>query len=610
MKKEFQTFPTLGAAFLHRCQTAPNKVGFRHKVDGKWLEVTFSEQFDYVRSLSAGMMQNGLKPGDHIAIIGNTSLLWGRIEFAAMGAGAIVVPIYPTNTPEDVEYILNHAEIKFVFCDSMQVLQKVFSVWKNCPKLERAFAFFNLAPNAVTNEYVGRVSTVNEVYQTGVNAAPSLGNRFEQNLRDQKPGDLYTICYTSGTTGVPKGVMLLQSCMMSALNDTSVVIHGMAWEGDDLLSFLPMSHIFGRFESYTPYVQGFIQNFAENIDTIVTNMQEVRPTLFMSVPRIFEKAYTRITEMMRNESAAKQMAFEWAQNVGKKWLAEKRASKSGRASLATQVQYTAAKKLVFDKIKNRFGGRIRITLSGSAPLPASIGDFMEMAGVPIYQGYGLTETCAPVSVNTPRENRPGSVGKLFPDVLMRIADDGEILIKGGTVFVGYYKNPQATEEALKDGWFHSGDIGHIDEDGYLWITDRKKDLIKTAGGKFVAPQKIEGLVKTSRILNQIVVYGDQKPYITALVTLHQEPILKFAKEQKILTSNFGELLKHPEVVKLIQGAMDELNAQLPRWETIKRYHVLPNEFTVEAGELTPSLKVKRKQMTKKYQDVLEGLYKN
>ena len=567
MKLGSERFPTLGAAFLHRCQTASRKVGFRYKQDGKWIDVTYGEQFDYIRSLSAGMMKAGLKPNDHVAVIANTSLLWGRLEFAAMGTGAIVVPIYPTNTPEDVEYILNHAEIKFLFCDSLQALEKTILVWKNCPKLERVFAGFSPVPEKVLGDYAAKIATVNDLFQSGVNAEPSLGNKFEQIMREQKTDDLYTICYTSGTTGVPKGVMLAQSCMMSALNDTSVMIEGMAFEGDDLLSFLPMSHIFGRFESYTPYVQGFIQNFAESIDTIVANMQEIKPTLFMSVPRIFEKAYTRITEMMANESPAKQMAFSWAMGVGKKWIA------------------------------------------GGAPLPHAIGDFMEIAGVPIYEGYGLTETCAPVSVNTPNDNKPGTVGKLYPDILVRIAEDGEILIKGGSVFTGYYKNPEATAEALHDGWFFTGDIGHLDEDGYLLITDRKKDLIKTAGGKFVAPQKIENIAKTSSVINQVVVYGDQKPFITALVTLHQEAIIKFAKKKKVFSSKFTDLVKNPEVEAHIQAAIEEINAQLPRWETIKKFHVLPAELTVEAGELTPSLKVKRKLLTKKYQDVLEALYK-
>lgn len=600
--------PTLGQAFLFRCQTAAKKVGFRYKQNGRWIEVTFADQFEYIRNLSVGLMKLGLSKGDHLAVIGSTSILWGRVEFAALGAGAKLIPIYPTNTPEDVQYILNHAEARFVVCDSLQALEKVISVWGACAKLECALISFDIDPKQIPKERREKVRSLQTVYDAGLNAEQSLRARFEEELRAQAPDDVYTICYTSGTTGVPKGVMLSHRNMMSALNDTALVIEGMAWEGDSLLSFLPMSHIFGRFESYTPYALGFVQSFAENLDSIINNMQEVRPTLFLSVPRIFEKAYTKIMELGNQGSQAKKLVFAWAISTGQKWIAEKRATKANTASLITETQYQLARKLVFNKIQQRFGGKLRITLSGGAPLPDSIGDFMEMVGVPIYQGYGLTETCAPICVNTPKDCRPGTVGKLFPDVLVRIAEDGEVLVKSDKVFVGYYKNEEATAEALKDRWFYTGDIGHLDEDGYLKITDRKKDLIKTAGGKFVAPQRIENIAKTSTYLNQVVVYGDQKPYITALITLHQEPILQFAKQQKILSSEFSELIKHPKVCDLVATAVNDLNKQLPKWETIKRYHILPAEFTVEAGELTPSLKVKRKLLTKKYVDSLEALY--
>jgi long-chain acyl-CoA synthetase len=608
MKSKPDLFPTLGAAFLHRSKHAGDKLGFRHKVDGSWVDVTFREQYDAVRTLSAGLMKNGVSKGDAVAIIAGTSLIWGRMEMALMGASATIIPIYPTNTAEDVEYILNHSEAKFVFCDSIQGLEKVLSVWKSCPKLKGAIAGFRPAANNIPNAFADRVVTLQALQQTGAANLKSYSAAFEENLRNQAPGDIYTICYTSGTTGLPKGVLIAHECMMSALNDTATVVHGIAHDGDELLSFLPMSHIFGRFESYTPYVLGFVANYAESIDTLLPNMQEVKPTLFLSVPRIFEKAYTRISEMMTNEGGAKLTAFRWALQVGKKWLEEKRAAKSGRAGITTELQYLAAKKIVFDKIKNRFGGKLRLTLSGGAPLPDSIADFMEMVGIPIYQGYGLTETCAPICVNTPLNNKPGTVGKLFPDVLVRIADDGEILVKSMKNFKGYYKDPESTNEAIRDGWFYTGDIGHLDGEGYLKITDRKKDLIKTAGGKFVAPQRIENIAKTSPIVNQIVVYGDQKPYITALVTLHQEAVIKFSKEKKLLASEFSSLIKSPDVAQLVSNAIEEINRQLPRWETIKRFHVLPMEFTVESGELTPSLKVKRKLLTKKYQDVLESLY--
>lgn len=604
MNKEIRTFQTLGEAFLFRCQESPDTVGFRYKQNGEWVDVTFKEQFEYIRRLSVGLRKFGCEPGMRIAVIANTSILWGRIEMAAMGFGGQVIPIYPTNTPDDCEYIMNFSEVDYLFTDSVQGLNKVLDIWPNCPTLKGVITEFSLADAKIP---AGKKATsISEIYNNGINDESGLEAQFEEFLRKQKPEDIYTVCYTSGTTGRPKGVMLAQSSMMSALNDTALRMDGMAWAGDSLLSFLPMSHILGRFESYTPYALGFVQNFAENLDSIVANLQEVRPTLFISVPRIFEKAYTKITATILSESKAKQAVFEWAVATGKKYIREKYFDK--KFSLKTKLEYALAQKLVFNKIKARFGGRLRICLSGGAPLPDRIWEFMEMVGVPIFQGYGLTETCAPICFNTPTENKPGTVGKLLSDVLVKIADDGEILIKSEKNFKGYYKNEEATAESLKDGWFYTGDIGHLDEEGYLKITDRKKDLIKTAAGKFVAPQKIENLAKTSPVLNQVVVYGDEKPYITALVTLHQEAIIQFSKEKKILSSEFSELLKHPEIEKLVQKSVDDLNSELPRWETIKRYHVVPKEFTVEAGELTPSLKVKRKLLTKKYKDTLDNLY--
>ncbi len=603
MNKETRTFQTLSEAFLFRCQESPDTVGFRYKQSGEWVGVTFKEQFEYIRRLSIGLRKFGCEPGMRVSVIANTSILWGRIEMAVMGFSGQVIPIYPTNTPKDCEYIMNLSEVDYLFTDSVQGLNKILDIWPKCPTLKGIITEFPLSEAKVPE---GRqIVSISEIYNSSTNEA-DLGAQFEEHMRKQKPEDIYTICYTSGTTGLPKGVMLAQSCMMSALNDTALHMNGIVKEGDSLLSFLPMSHILGRFESYTPYALGFVQNFAENLDSIVANLQEVRPTLFISVPRIFEKAYTKITATILSESKTKQVIFEWAVAVGKRYVREKYFEK--KFSVKTKLEYALAQKIVLNKIKARFGGKLRICLSGGAPLPDRIWEFMEIVGVPIFQGYGLTETCAPICFNTPDENKPGTVGKLLSDVLVKIADDSEILIKSEKNFKGYHKNEEATTDSLKDGWFYTGDIGHLDDEGYLKITDRKKDLIKTAAGKFVAPQKIENLAKTSPILNQVIVYGDEKPYITALVTLHQETIIKFSKEKKILRSEFTELLKHPEIEKLVQSSVDDLNSELPRWEAIKRYHVIPKEFTVEDGELTPSLKVKRKLLTKKYQSTLDNLY--
>jgi len=303
---------------------------------------------------------------------------------------------------------------------------------------------------------------------------------------------------------------------------------------------------------------------------------------------------------------AKKKIFRWAIGVGRKTLEAR--SKGKNPSLAIMVQQRGAEKLVFNKISQRFGGRLRLCESGSAPHSRNIQEFMHIVGVPVYEGYGLTETCAPISVNTPTFNRFGSVGKLLPEVLVKIAEDGEILIKSQKNFREYYKDPVATSEAIKDGWFYSGDIGHIDDDGYLFITDRKKDLIKTAGGKYVAPQKIENLAKMQPVLSQVVVSGDQQPFCVALITLNQEYVIQFAQSNRILYGDYQDLIKHADVQKLVADAVGKVNKSLAQYETIKRYHVLPKEFTVEDGDLTPSMKVKRKQVCQKYCAEIEALY--
>jgi long-chain acyl-CoA synthetase len=321
---------------------------------------------------------------------------------------------------------------------------------------------------------------------------------------------------------------------------------------------------------------------------------------------VFEKVYSRILSQVDQAPAARRKLFYWAVGVGKQVVALRLKGKSPGFALA--AQHEIAKRLVFSKVSSRFGGRLKFCVSGSAPLASDIQQFMHAVGVPVYEGYGLTETCAPISVNLPNALKFGSVGRILPEVLVRIAEDGEVLIKGQGNFREYYKNPEATAEAIKDGWFYTGDIGALDEDGFLRITDRKKDLIKTAGGKYLAPQKIENLAKSFKILSQIVLYGDQKPFAVALITLNQDNVIQFAQTEKILYGDYAELVKNPKVVKLVSDSIEELNGQLARYETIKKHIIISKEFTVESGELTPSMKIKRKHICQMYKAELEALY--
>lgn len=595
---------TISEAYVRRAKTDPTKVGFRYKKGGEWKDVTFAEHFETAKRLACGLLHSGVKKGDRVCVVGQTSIFWSQFDLAILSAGGVTVPIYPTNTPEDTAYIINHCEAAVLFVDDFKNLQKLAAISKDCPKLKKVVVNFELRPGDVKAGF--EVVSWNALYDLGLNQEKALGSKVDENLASAKPADVFTIGYTSGTTGLPKGVVLTHSAVSSVMVDVHKVLQGVAGEDEDLLTFLPMSHIFGKWESLTPYFLGWTCNFAESIDSLVANLSEVRPTVWVAVPRIFEKVYSKILTQVQDSPPARQKIFHWAIGVGKEWLDARSAGKS--PSLPVKIQYKAAKKIVFSKISQRFGGRLRICVSGSAPLARNIQEFMHIVGVPVYEGYGLTETCAPISVNVPSANRFGSVGKLLPEVLVKIADDGEILIKSAKCFKEYYRNPEATNEALKEGWFYTGDIGHIDDDGYLFITDRKKDLIKTAGGKYVAPQKIENLAKMQPVLSQVVVSGDQKPFCVALITLNQEYVIQYAQSNGILYGDYSELVKNEKIQKLVAEAVEKLNCGLAQYETIKKYHVLPKEFTVEEGDLTPSMKVKRKQVCAKFKAEIEAMY--
>ena len=614
------TRKTVSETFLERTKASGSAIGFQFKPTyvemgpvGQWKQVTFREFYQECRLLSFGLMGCGVSPGDRVAILSNTRFEWSLSDMAILGAGGVTVPIYASSTQADVAYILEHAEVKVVFVEDTKQLQKLVDQKaekpESFPKLEKVVVY---EPSAIRlgmklGDLAKNVVTLQAMRELGKREEGKEPNRFDQNLKDAKPEDLITICYTSGTTGTPKGAMLTHDSMMSVLEDcTGLLAKFMDPENEVVVSFLPFSHILGKVESMCVYAFGWRQVFAENLDKLMINIGEVRPTVMFAVPRIFEKAYNRLHAVLDEAPPVRKKLFHWAFEIGRRYYGaiwEKRSP-----ALKDVVEYQVAKKLVFRTVAQRFGGRLRFAVCGGAPLPREIGEFFQIVGIQICEGYGLTETCAPVTLNLPDDARFGVVGRPLPEVTIKIGEDGEILVKSRKVFKAYYKMPDETSQAIRDGWLYTGDIGYIDSEGFLHITDRKKDLIVTSGGKNIAPQKIENIAKSQKFVSQFVVHGDRRHYLTALVTLDKDQTLKYAQEQQILFSEYSELIRNPKIIALVQRIIDEVNRSLASFESIKKFVILPNEFTVESGELTPSMKVRRSLINQRYKAELDSMY--
>ena len=603
---------TVSEIYAERIRATPKTVGHRFKPTypeagavGRWKNITFQEFDAEVRLVSYGLRALGARAGDRCVILSNTRFEWTLCDIATVATGAVTVPIYASNTAADCAYILNHAEARFAFVEDARQLEKILAHRKDLPHLEKIVVFES--GFLKTHPGHGDVLSLHALKELGRREEARDPGLFEKTLREAKPEDLLTICYTSGTTGQPKGVMLTHDNAVSVLEDCVRIIGKTARpEAEVTVTFLPYSHIIGKLESLAVFTFGWQSTFAENMDLLMSNIAETRPTLMFAVPRIFEKAHARIEAMVEEGPVLKRDLFRWAMRTGKR---TKTAVWSGRRpSPADLVQYQVAQKLVFSKIADRFGGRLRFALCGGAPLPREIGEYFGICGIDIMEGYGLTETSAPVALMTPDDVRFGWVGKPLPEVSIRLADDGEVLVKSRKVFKGYYKNPEATAEAIRDGWFHTGDIGEINADGFLRITDRKKDIIITSAGKNIAPQKIENLARTQKYINQFVVHGDRRNYLVALVTLDRESLIRWAKDNQVLFSKYEELVRNPKVQSLVQKSIDQLNSGLASYETIKKFMIIPQEFSIETGELTPSLKVKRKFIGQKFERELDSLY--
>ena len=587
---------SVGATLLRQVEASSSKEAFRYIEDDRWVSLSWSQTKDKAFQLAAGLLALGIEPEDRVAIASSTRMEWILADLAIMCAAGATTTIYPSTQHEDVRYILADSQSKVVFAEDDLQVKKVLDHLEELPQL---VTIVQLDGKVDHPKVIGWVD-IETLGRDRLDANPTA---VEDVIAAIGPEDLATLIYTSGTTGRPKGVRLVQDCWTS---------EGAAVEAYDIISaddlqylWLPLSHVFGKALIAIQLYIGFTTAVDGRIDKIVDNLAEVRPTFMCGAPRIFEKVRARV--MTTASHGVKAKIFEWAFGVGRKVSPIRLAGQQPSRLLG--LQHALADRLVFSKIKARMGGKIRFFVSGSAPLSREVQEWFHAAGLLVLEGYGLTETSAATCVNNPRATRFGTVGPPIPGSQVKIADDGEILIKGPGVMRGYHNLLEATADALKDGWFATGDIGELDEQGYLRITDRKKDLIKTSGGKYVAPQKVEGVLKAAcPYISQVLVHGDGRKYVTALITIDAEAIEGWAKEQGLSYSSLEELAGSSEVHLLIDGFVAQANQSLERWETIKRFEILPTDLSVDEGEVTPSMKVKRRAVEKKYADLLDSMY--
>jgi long-chain acyl-CoA synthetase len=589
-------YGTLPSRFLNAVDSLPNPRAQMVRRNGRWEVISSQEFLRRVAGLSAAFVELGVKPGDRVGLFSANRPEWHTADFAINGSGAITVPIYFNESPDRMTYILKHCGAKVVFVVGPAQLRKLLNIRKDLPELEQILV-------ADVEPDVPPECLRYETLIAGASAADISSYRMRAS--QVLPGQLASLIYTSGTTGEPKGVMLTHNNFCSNVHDVG---HDFSLDPaqDVALSFLPLAHVYGRTCDYIYIFQGAALAYVESIDAVAQALVEVRPTITAAVPRFFEKIYARLIERGSKNTGVKKMLFDWAMNVAQRATPWRTAGSP--ASLALKAQWKLADKLVYKKIRLGTGGRLRIVSSGGAPLSKSLAEFFWTVGIPIYQGYGLTETSPIVSSNYP-QNRVGSSGKPIPNVLVRAAEDGEILVKGPCVMQGYYKNPEATREVLtEDGWFSTGDIGYLDKDNYLFITDRKKDLIKTAAGKFVAPQPIENALKTSPYILNAMVVGDKRKFIVALIVPNPVTVAAKAADHGIKFASNTELAAHPWVHALIDAEVKRLTIHLAQYETIKRFALLPEDFTFDNGSLTFTLKLKRRVVEQQYAAVIESLY--
>jgi long-chain acyl-CoA synthetase len=590
---------TLCELFYHSVDNHRKADHLRYKKDGAWTGISSDEFRRIIEELSMGLRELGLEPGDRVSILAENRPEWAFADLATLTAAAVDAPIYATLTPPQVLYILNDSAAKFIFISNAAQAKKIAEIRSQASALQHVIRM-DSAPLEGT-------LSIDEVRARGRAALAKDPEAVRKRAAEVRPEDLATLIYTSGTTGDPKGVMLLHSNLVSNTIGATKAFAAMG-KDDVALSFLPLCHVFERMGGhYLMLLVGATIAYAESFEKLSENMLEVKPTILLSVPRLYEKIYARVMERVAGDPPTRQKIFHWALGVGRESFRHQ--VERTPPGLVLKLKHAVADRLVFGKIRERTGGRMRVFVSGGAPLAREIAEFFGAVGLLILEGYGLTETSPVICVNTPDALRPGSVGKPLQGVEVKIAEDGEILTRGPHVMKGYFGKPEATAEAIdKDGWFHTGDVGVLDPQGFLVITDRKKDIIVTSGGKNIAPQPIENRIKANPFFAEFVMIGNQRNFPAALVVPNFEQLAKWAKDKGLASSDRVALIAKPEVVELFEKLVKDTTKDLAQFEKIKKIALLPAEFSLEAGELTPTLKVKRRVVEQKYKALIDRMY--
>jgi long-chain acyl-CoA synthetase len=581
---------TVADAVYNHERRDPNHVIFQRLVKGTWTDVTSAEAAAQIRSTALGLIAEGVQPGDRVAILSATRYEWPIIDFAILSIGAVTVPIYETSAAEQVRHVVDNSSAVLVVAETDAHAERVEQLRDQLPTVRKVLRIDGTGPAALE-----------ALAEAGASVDPG---ELETRLAAVKSSDPATLIYTSGTTGLPKGCQLTHANLLSEIHGAKAAFPALLTKGQRMLVFLPMAHVLSRAITVAAFTNTVTLGFTSDIKNLVPMFGVFKPTVVVSVPRVFEKVYNTAEQNARNDGKGR--IFDQAANTA---IEYSQALDAGGPSLLLKLKHGLFDKLVYGKLRAALGGDCRASISGGAPLGARLGHFYRGVGLTIYEGYGLTETSAAITVNQIGALKIGSVGKLLPGNSMRLGDDGELLVKGGVVFSGYWRNEQATAEAIEDGWFHTGDLGAIDDNGFLTIVGRKKEIIVTAGGKNVAPAILEDRLRAHPLISQAMCVGDQQPFIAALITIDPEAFVGWKQRNgKDAAATVADLVDDPDLVAEIDLAVKEADEAVSKAEAIRKFRILPVDFTEETGELTPTLKVKRKVVAEKFADQIAALY--